>query len=110
MNRAFFAETRAITPFQGLFRWLMPALPRMASQSGDLQPQVAYRADKVALDPKLESCASLAQATPHKALRVVRVMEAGQKPSLVGRMVISGRMADVCAELDRMVALETRPH
>ena len=23
-----------------------------------------------------------------------------------GRMVISGRMADVCAELDRMVALE----
>jgi hypothetical protein len=25
-----------------------------------------------------------------------------------GRMVISGRMADVCAELDRLAALEAR--
>jgi hypothetical protein len=39
-------------------------------------------------------------------LRVLRVFEAGQKPSQVGRMVISGRMADVCAELDRLAAFE----
>lgn len=26
-----------------------------------------------------------------------------------GRVVISGRMSDVCAELDRLVALETQP-
>ncbi len=26
-----------------------------------------------------------------------------------GRVVISGRMADVCAELDRLVAMETQP-
>jgi hypothetical protein len=37
-------------------------------------------------------------------LRVVRVVEVGQMPTQVGRMVISGRMADVCAELDRLVA------
>jgi hypothetical protein len=42
-------------------------------------------------------------------LRVLRVFEVGQKPSQVGRMVISGRMADVCAELDRLAAFE-RPH
>jgi hypothetical protein len=41
-----------------------------------------------------------------KPLRVVRVMEAGQARSSVGRMVISGRMADVCAELDRLAARE----
>lgn len=40
------------------------------------------------------------------ALRVVRVMEAGQARSSVGRMVISGRMEDVCAELDRLAARE----
>ena len=40
-------------------------------------------------------------------LRIVRVVEAGQAPTLVGRMTISGSMADVCAELDRLVALET---
>lgn len=40
------------------------------------------------------------------ALRVVRMLELGQSPKAVGRMVISGRMADVCAELDRLVGWE----
>lgn len=39
-------------------------------------------------------------------LRVLRVVESGQARSSVGRMVISGRMADVCAELDRLAARE----
>jgi hypothetical protein len=39
-------------------------------------------------------------------LRVVRLVERGQTRSQVGRMVISGRMADVCAELDRLAACE----
>jgi len=39
-------------------------------------------------------------------LRVVRVMEAGQASALAGRILMSGRMADVCAELDRMVERE----
>jgi hypothetical protein len=41
-----------------------------------------------------------------KPLRVVRLLEAGQASASVGRMVISGRMADVCAELDRLAATE----
>jgi hypothetical protein len=40
------------------------------------------------------------------ALRVLRVAENGPRSDCAGRMVISGRMADVCAELDRLVALE----
>lgn len=47
-----------------------------------------------------------ANAEALRPLRVLRVFEAGQKPSQVGRMVISGRMADVCAELDRLAAFE----
>lgn len=39
-------------------------------------------------------------------LRVVRIVEAGQTRASVGRMVISGRMADVCAELDRLADRE----
>jgi len=35
-------------------------------------------------------------------LRVVRESDAAMLPDCAGRMVISGRMADVCAELDRM--------
>lgn len=45
-----------------------------------------------------------ASATP--ALRVLRVTESDQRVKGAGRMVISGRMADVCAELDRLAALE----
>ncbi|OIQ64273.1 hypothetical protein GALL_541760 [mine drainage metagenome] len=37
-------------------------------------------------------------------------MEAGQARSQVGRLRISGRMADVCAELDRMAAREAMLH
>jgi hypothetical protein len=39
-------------------------------------------------------------------LRVVRIVETGQAPALAGRILMSGRMADVCAELDRMVERE----
>lgn len=41
-----------------------------------------------------------------RPLRVLRVVDDGHAPCTAGRMVISGRMADVCAELDRLAALE----
>ena len=45
----------------------------------------------------------------YRPLRVVHVAEDQRQPRhTAGRMVISGRMADVCAELDRLVALENR--
>ena len=45
----------------------------------------------------------------HRPLRVFRFVEdPGQARSCAGRMVISGRMADVCAELDRLIALENQ--
>ena len=43
-------------------------------------------------------------------LRVLRVVEKGQPRACTGRLVISGRMADVCAELDRLVAREAALH
>ena len=49
--------------------------------------------------------APLVKMPPQRALRVVRIAEHGETANAAGRMVISGRMADVCAELDRLVAL-----
>ncbi|MFM9922893.1 hypothetical protein VLK31_07880 [Variovorax sp. H27-G14] len=43
---------------------------------------------------------------PARPLRVVRVVD-GKGQQRNDRVVISGRMADVCAELDRLAALET---
>lgn len=45
-----------------------------------------------------------------RPLRVMRVQEAGQPGATAGRMVISGRIADVCAELDRLAACEALIH
>lgn len=47
----------------------------------------------------------LKSASPSR-LRVVREFDSNVSPSCAGRMVISGRMADVCAELDRMAQRE----
>jgi len=45
-----------------------------------------------------------------RPLRVLRVVEGRAGGVCAGRMVISGRMADVCAEIDRLAELETRHH
>lgn len=39
-------------------------------------------------------------------LRVVRLAEDGVRSDCAGRMVMSGRMVDICAELDRLVERE----
>jgi hypothetical protein len=45
------------------------------------------------------------QAKPY-VVRVLRSVEQGMPPGRAGRMVISGRFADVCAELDRLAERE----
>lgn len=46
-------------------------------------------------------------ADPPVRLKIVRQFEPDISPLCAGRMTISGSMADVCAELDRMVERET---
>ncbi|VTU35090.1 hypothetical protein H4CHR_03566 [Variovorax sp. PBS-H4] len=45
-------------------------------------------------------------SAPARPLRVVRTVDVQHDRPSTGRVVISGRMADVCAELDRLAALE----
>ena len=47
-------------------------------------------------------CHNSSKTISSKRLKIVRELEGGIGPMCAGRMVISGRMADVCAELDRM--------
>ena len=53
----------------------------------------ARKAPAVSAVPAKQACSRL---------KIVRAFEPGVSPAYAGRMVISGRMADVCAELDRM--------
>ena len=70
----------------------------------------AYKALWPANDPHMAAPVKVSSPVlSRKPLRVVRVAEDGlASPSIAGRMVMSGRMADICAELDRLVHLEDR--
>ncbi|MCX7246813.1 MAG: hypothetical protein NTX31_03920 [Burkholderiales bacterium] len=88
MSLALFAIPGALSPLHAWWRGLRPSpAPRPAARHRVAPAQLK-------LAPSV-----------HKPLRVVRILEAGQAPTHVGRMTISGRMADVCAELDRLAAL-----
>lgn len=96
--------------FQGFsnFNRAKPLVAQPQRSNAYLRPVWATRKPVCAqagLKPLSQAtCARSAAATP--ALRVLRVTESDQRVKGAGRMVISGRMADVCAELDRLAALE----
>lgn len=93
MAIAFFPVPQLFAGMQALLQWL--AAPR---------PAPAAATVRAAVQPS----AARATMKPMKPLRVVRVLEPSASRAVAGRMVISGRLADVCAELDRLVAQEAR--
>jgi hypothetical protein len=105
-------STGMITPLKALWRWLV-ATPGVAQTPGGRTQQLQTSAHcGSTLRNHVLRGGSHVPTPPvlRRPLRMVRVMEAGQAPWQVGRMVISGRMADVCAELDRLAAHEARLH
>jgi hypothetical protein len=101
---------------QSLLRWINPGpatvTPNLAPAGVPAHESVMHPSP---IDSRIRrsghACSTGSRVTPvQRPLRVVRILEAGQPRSQVGRMVISGRLADVCAELDRLVACETACH
>jgi hypothetical protein len=107
--------------FQGLCRWLVDGTPvglkpmqQISLRHSQLAPLQVVKAQQPAAKPAIQAANACLGATRAvrglRAVRVVRVQESGQSRTSVGRMVISGRMADVCAELDRLAAQEATLH
>ena len=112
MNIALFAVPGVLAPLQGLWRRFRPAAQGRPTDSGmgrhacDVAIySIANNTCYTGVEPKKHSDISV-----RRSLRIVRILEAGQAPAHAGRMVISGRMADVCAELDRLAAREAALH
>ncbi|MDN8615319.1 hypothetical protein [Variovorax ginsengisoli] len=103
MGIALLSIADFLTPLQSLAdRWMPRRRSSRAMSSGlryvGIRPSCPLRQGTAG-----PAAAAGATARP---LRVVRMVDAQQPGRAAGRMVISGRMADVCAELDRLVALE----
>ena len=88
----FLSLHQLFAPLQAFVSWLAGGAPQPAATPAPVR--VAY--------PQAQA------AVPAIPLRVVRVLEPSASRAVAGRMVISGRLADVCAELDRLAALEAR--
>ena len=104
MGIALLSLADFFTPLQSLaHRWMPLRRTRRCDTSGlryvDIRPNCAVRADA-------DASPNAGAPQPAKPLRIVRMVDGQQPGRTTGRMVISGRMADVCAELDRLAALE----
>lgn len=111
MNLALIFQHKILT---GLHR-LLSNTPAPQTHAHQLAPSHALA---IQVPTKLATCNNEVQdstaissnAVKVMPLRVLRVIEKGQPRACTGRLVISGRMADVCAELDRLVAREAALH
>jgi hypothetical protein len=102
-----------ITPLKALWRWLVatPDQTQHVPCSTFNPPASTHRrTSNLRSHTPRTTPSNVIHSVVRRPVRMVRVMEAGQTSAQVGRMVISGRMADVCAELDRLVAHEARMH
>ena len=102
-----------VTPLKALWRWLM-AEPGQTGTSQmhrrDYTQSSSVSAPTLRSQVLKTSPCSNGRPNLRRPVRVLRVMEAGQAPTHVGRMRISGCMADVCAELDRLAARDSLVH
>ena len=118
MNTAIFDTPNLFAPLQGLLRWLMPAsaiaqdiTPAFAKAMSQVKPKAMPMSSVLRNNRfKLQSPRTRTTHPVRKPLRIVRVVEAGNSSALVGRMVMSGRMVDVCDELDRLTAHTSTRH
>lgn len=95
-------------PLQALADWFAtPAQPLRVSPAPSPGPRQPAQRPPARRLPG-QGPVRLPGTAPLRVLRVVRVVEPSAPRSTAGRMVISGRLADVCAELDRLAALELR--
>ena len=109
MGIALFSFNRLFAALQSLVGWCTGAVPARASRGRRAAPVSRPKGLHPEAGRGHIACAATGQRPGHamtRPLRVLRVVEACHAPASAGRMVISGRMADVCAELERLAELE----
>jgi hypothetical protein len=105
MGIALFTFDRVFAPLQHLVGWLM-APGRRARASTRPHGGTGLHCEGGRGHVSWAPPARVPGLQARRPLRVLRVVDEGHAPASAGRMVISGRMADVCAELERLAALE----
>ena len=110
MGIAFFTANSLFAPLQNLLGWFMGPSPTAHHVRPPAQARAAtvpaYVRRTEPVRPRPDCTRVAAGPVRVRPLRVLRVADGCTGRAGAGRMVISGRMADVCAELDRLAAAE----
>ena len=114
MGKAFLVATRLWAPLsallgQGALTQARRALAPASSAPTEARPATLGRAltppaHESPADAALSGPLALPIASRPRPLKVVRVRDLCGGTQHAGRLVISGRMADVCAELERLAS------
>ena len=98
--------TMLLAPIQAFVALFVPAPHVLAHTRPVLCSAKACRASvesyKSLKRPDVKPAKTNIADVPVQRLKIVRQFEPGASRSCAGRLVISGRMSDVCAELERM--------
>ena len=112
MNIQHSNRPRIIAPFTALWSWLMTK-PGQPTRSSQIHANAATSLSSPCSNTQhtqKPGAAAYAGRCIGQPLRVLRVMDTDLAPAQIGRLRISGRMADVCAELDRLATHEAQFH
>lgn len=107
MGIALSATVRFFSPLSVVMAHLRPLVTPSVARYRVALPPVSYGQHGQAAAPQTHIPHHTSKRLP---LRVVRIVDTGHTPASAGRMTISGSMADVCAELDRLVQAEATRH
>ena len=95
-----------MSPIQALVALFAPAQAALVPGCPAVGPVAACRITahprKIPNSNILNSALPAVAVAPVQRLKIVREFEPGASRSCAGRLFISGRMTDVCAELERM--------
>lgn len=106
MNIALIARLASLPPIQNLLRLLAAPRQLTVQATPRLAPLADTSASKLVASSGQQARLAEAMGLQKRPVRVLRVIASGKRNAGVGRMVISGSMADVCAELERLAARE----
>jgi hypothetical protein len=95
-----------LSPVQALIAFFVPAQPASIDAQAVANPALCHPTSapsRQALNgTHIKPSPKRSRDVRVQRLKIVRQFEPGASRSCAGRLVISGRMSDVCAELERM--------
>lgn len=109
MGIAVLTMSGLFAPLQGLAAWFVSTESKARVQGASrrvTRSRPAWLRAPQHEATQGKAAQAMSEAVLSRPLRVLRVLDTSHACGNAGRLVISGRMADVCAELDRLASCE----